>query len=248
MLYDCFVFDSELMVLEIRLNTLADVVDKFILVESTHTFTGMEKNLCYLAHMDDPALAPFKHQIVHVIYLAKPTGSTWANETAQRNAIMDGLKRVNMQDNDIVFVCDVDEIWRPERASELDGLQVPCGLVMDFFYYAFNCKQPRNWTPPAVARGRDVTEPQSFRRGKPGCIGNAGWHFSYLATPEKIREKLLRFSHTEYSGPPYTDIPYITDRIKQRKSLFDEGQFTVVPLDAPRYVMENQERFAEFIF
>lgn len=258
MLYDCFIFDNELMMLEVRLNTLSDVVDKFILVESTHTFTGMEKKLCYWKHQDDPALAPFKDKIVHVVYQAEPVASAWANEASQRNAIMDGLKRVNMQDDDIVFICDVDEIWRPEIISELDGVQGPHSLDMGLFYYAFNCKKVAcNWGPGVVVRGREVQQPQSFRgytdpfgQKVPyaGIIRNAGWHFSCVMTPEDIRKKLMRFSHTEFSGPPYTDISYIEGRIRQRNSLIGEGPFTVVPLDAPRYVMENQQRFAEFIF
>ncbi|MDM7089409.1 benzoate transporter, partial [Enterobacter asburiae] len=37
MIYDCFLYYDEDMLLEIRLNTLADVVDRFVIVESTHT-------------------------------------------------------------------------------------------------------------------------------------------------------------------------------------------------------------------
>ncbi|WP_395756337.1 hypothetical protein [Enterobacter bugandensis] len=33
------------MLLDIRLNTLADVIDRFVIVESTHTFTGKKRQL-----------------------------------------------------------------------------------------------------------------------------------------------------------------------------------------------------------
>ena len=45
MIYDCFSFFNELDLLEIRLNTLDKVVDKFILAESTLTHTGNPKPL-----------------------------------------------------------------------------------------------------------------------------------------------------------------------------------------------------------
>ncbi|MDM7074162.1 benzoate transporter, partial [Enterobacter asburiae] len=45
MIYDCFLYYDEDMLLEIRLNTLADVVDRFVIVESTHTFTGKKRQL-----------------------------------------------------------------------------------------------------------------------------------------------------------------------------------------------------------
>jgi beta-1,4-mannosyl-glycoprotein beta-1,4-N-acetylglucosaminyltransferase len=44
---DCFTFYNELDLLTYRLNVLNDVVDYFIIVESTHTFTGREKQLFF---------------------------------------------------------------------------------------------------------------------------------------------------------------------------------------------------------
>ena len=44
---DGFIFYNELELLNYRLNVLNDVVDYFIIVESTHTFVGKEKTLYY---------------------------------------------------------------------------------------------------------------------------------------------------------------------------------------------------------
>ena len=46
MIYDCFLYYDEDMLLELRLNTLYDYVDKFVIVESLYTFKGIrrEKN------------------------------------------------------------------------------------------------------------------------------------------------------------------------------------------------------------
>ena len=41
--YDCFLFYDEFDILEIRLNILNDVVDYFVLVESSRTFSGNKK-------------------------------------------------------------------------------------------------------------------------------------------------------------------------------------------------------------
>ena len=46
-IYDCFLFFNELELLEIRLNVLKDIVDYFVLVESTKTFTNQDKPLHY---------------------------------------------------------------------------------------------------------------------------------------------------------------------------------------------------------
>ena len=43
--YDCFSFNKEFDVLDIRLNELYDVVDKFIIIESIYSHTGIKKEL-----------------------------------------------------------------------------------------------------------------------------------------------------------------------------------------------------------
>ena len=44
---DCFIFYNELDLLDYRLNILKEVVDYFVIVESTHTFVGKEKELYF---------------------------------------------------------------------------------------------------------------------------------------------------------------------------------------------------------
>ena len=41
---DCFIFYNELELLKYRINILNNIVDYFVIIESTHTFIGKEKN------------------------------------------------------------------------------------------------------------------------------------------------------------------------------------------------------------
>ena len=43
-IFDCFIFNNEVELLEIRLNILNDVVDKFVIVEGKSTFSGKKKD------------------------------------------------------------------------------------------------------------------------------------------------------------------------------------------------------------
>ena len=43
-IYDTFIFSNELDLLDLRLNTFNDYVDKFVIVESNITFSGKPKN------------------------------------------------------------------------------------------------------------------------------------------------------------------------------------------------------------
>ena len=47
-IYDCFIFHNEIDLLELRLNILNDVVDKFIIIEGDTTFSGIKKESNFL--------------------------------------------------------------------------------------------------------------------------------------------------------------------------------------------------------
>lgn len=58
MIYDCFLYYDEDMLLDIRLHTLADVVDRFVIVEATHSFTGIPRELHFDISNTPPIISP----------------------------------------------------------------------------------------------------------------------------------------------------------------------------------------------
>ena len=58
-LIDCFMYFDEDLVLDIRLNTLTDKVDKFIIVEATKNHAGQDKKLNFRIEN----FSKFKHKI-----------------------------------------------------------------------------------------------------------------------------------------------------------------------------------------
>lgn len=64
-LYDCFLFYNELDVLDIRLNLLKGIVDKFVILESTITFSGKPKPLIFQENKH--LFTPFLDKIIHVV-------------------------------------------------------------------------------------------------------------------------------------------------------------------------------------
>ena len=122
MIFDCFTFFNELDLLEIRLNVLKDVVDKFVLVEATKTHTGKDKPLYY--EENKARYAAFADRIIHVVVddfssaegLTAAREKAWACENIQRNAIARGL--VGARPDDIVLISDLDEIPDPVKIPE----------------------------------------------------------------------------------------------------------------------------------
>ena len=62
-LYDCFMYFDEDMLLDIRLNTLNNIVDKFIIAEGTRTHSGEEKKL----NFEIKKFSKFKDKIEYLI-------------------------------------------------------------------------------------------------------------------------------------------------------------------------------------
>jgi len=109
MIYDCFTFFNELELLELRLNELGGVVDKFVLVEATQTHANKPKPLHYQENR--ARFSAFHDKIIHIIVDDLPASKdAWIPENFQRNCIARGL--TNCRPDDFVLVSDLDEIPR----------------------------------------------------------------------------------------------------------------------------------------
>jgi hypothetical protein len=110
MIYDCFTFFNEFELLELRLRELDNLVDKFVLVESTKTHPGHPKPLHFAQNRE--RYSAYADKIIHVVVDDMPGGDEprdhWVRERFQRNAIGRGL--VNCRPDDIIMVSDLDEI------------------------------------------------------------------------------------------------------------------------------------------
>ncbi|HDY88248.1 MAG TPA: hypothetical protein ENH82_09070 [bacterium] len=253
MIYDCFTFYDEYMLLEIRLNELSPFVDKFVLVESDHSFSGKEKPLYYDEVKDNEVFGPFRHKIIHVVFHMTPKPSRWGNEYEQRNAIGAGLSEAKV--DDIIIVSDADEIVSPKAIAFMKQASVPGRVQMKDYYYYFNCLSNVNMCAPAFCRYRDYRTAQFLRIGGEGggyhktIIHNGGWHFGYLMPVDKIALKLEAFAHAEFDTDFYKDADRIQKCLDTNTDLFNRTglNYSIEPLDAPKYVMNNIDRFKEFI-
>ncbi|MBS1937772.1 MAG: hypothetical protein JSS84_08200 [Bacteroidetes bacterium] len=138
MIHDCFTFFNELDLLDLRLNTLDAVVDRFVLVEATLTHQGRPKPLHYADNRD--RFAAFHHKIEHVVVDQYPQhggADAWVYEKHQRNCIAIGLK--GTAPGDQVMISDVDEIPRPEKVREAAALKGVRIFRQRMFYYYLNC-------------------------------------------------------------------------------------------------------------
>ena len=122
-LIDCFMYFDEDLVLDIRLNTLNDKVDKFVIVEATKNHAGEDKKLNFKIEN----FSKFKNKIKYIVVDDLPLNvkspkKGWhenhARDQFQRNSIERGYK--DFSDDDLIMISDIDEIPNPKKIGEFN--------------------------------------------------------------------------------------------------------------------------------
>ena len=140
---DCFTYFDEDMMLEIRLATLFDYVDKFVICEATLDHAGNEKKL----NFDINKFKKYEKKIEYIVVddlpkVVKSFKKHWhtahARDQFQRNALLRGL--ANCDPNDIIMISDLDEIPNPLKIKEF-GINDKLGCFAQInFLTKFNLK------------------------------------------------------------------------------------------------------------
>jgi beta-1,4-mannosyl-glycoprotein beta-1,4-N-acetylglucosaminyltransferase len=273
-IYDCFCFFNEEEILRMRLETLWDVVDVFVVVESVKTFSGNPKPL----YFQPSAFEKYLSKIRHVIVDDYPceTSKPWLLEEYQRNAISRGL--TGARDHDWVMIGDVDEIPNPSRITAFDPDRFLRGdfIQDDFAYYLNNRRLDKAghgmaWPGTKITtyrsfweffgcaeRTRSYKSSGVFRKIKKWwfchfrtqSIRNGGWHFSWMNGPDKIIEKLESYSHQEHNIPGIKNSRLIHQKIHEGSDILGEDySYKAIPLDNtfPAPLLNNPSSYSQMI-
>lgn len=264
-IYDCFTFNNEFELLELRLRELYDHVDYFVLVEATATFQNNDKPLHFWENIDQ--FKPWLDKIVHVpIYDMPIDTDTWGRERYQRDSINGGL--IGAEPNDIIMISDVDEIPRVETIHKLqESRQSIWGFRMPLFNFKYNymmCTQDYYSVWSGAIRLSMLNSPEDFRRMRHmlnqcrynfsddnvQIIEHAGWHFTYLGNEDFARSKIQSFAHNETNRPEILDQLDIEDSIRRGVGIIrtnEDYRFTPVAADDyfPKTIINNLEEFKD---
>jgi beta-1,4-mannosyl-glycoprotein beta-1,4-N-acetylglucosaminyltransferase len=159
--------------LSFRLKELNEIVDYFIIVESTLSHSGEIKELVY--QNNKHLFEDYNHKIIHVLVDDMPekkeSQNAWVREGFQRNCIVRGIDTLNLKETDLIITGDVDEIPNPDLLKQIkihNGLNIfkegnnqeyfnpnpnsieiynegIVGFVQDYYYYNLECKHKGIW-------------------------------------------------------------------------------------------------------
>ena len=179
-IYDCFMYFDEEVVADVRLHTLNEFVDYFVIVESKFTHKGEPRKLKF----DHKKFEKFKEKIIYIIdekvypqtqeiqtedsedeKSIKLIFNATYRENGQRNLLHTGLKEAN--DEDLILISDVDEI---PKLTGLNFKNINEKIILfkqDMFYYKFNLYLPNIiWTGTKGCRKKHLINPQWLRNVK----------------------------------------------------------------------------------
>ncbi|CEJ79786.1 Putative Glycosyl transferase family 17 protein [[Torrubiella] hemipterigena] len=267
--YDLVMVNSELDFLEIRLNTLYDYVDYFIIVEAPKTFQNATKPLIIKENWENFGRYHDKMIYHELTYPATFNPSrAWDYEDLQRDATYDQVMtrlegaRAPLP-MDVIIVADVDEIPRPQSLLVLRSCNYPRRLTLAsiFYYYSFQFLHTGpEWPHPQATyyEGSNTLKPTNLRNGdggfplfrdrEKGMLNNAGWHCSScFATIEQFLNKMASFSHGWMNAEEYRGSDKIADAVREGRDLWGRAHDTFTRIegniDMPPLVMKEKERF-----
>lgn len=278
--YDAFIFFNELELLEIRLNILNEHVDYFVIIECTKTFSGLDKELFFEKnkHLFEKYEDKIIHLIIdnspnsfdearerlsnsntsdiekEVLNSALTSSSVpdgalhWLREFYQRESIKKAL--VGLNDDDICFVSDVDEIWNPNSIIDHSKDDIFKLRQLPYVYF-LNNRSDEPWAGTLVTNYRNIKNEclNHLRiRSVDSCtlIENGGWHFTYQGGADRVKKKIESYGHQEFNNDGVKN--EIENRITNNQDFIGRGfRFWVDESELPEYILKNRENYVNWM-
>ena len=208
MVYDLIPFFNEIDILKLRLGILDPYVDKFIIEESTTTFSGEPKELCFERNKD-----LFREYLDKIIYIVvdedKDFKVTHERDYFQKNHLIQGLDQVGVTSEDVIIFGDADEIPNPAVLKDIvdnfDNTKVYHLAQRNFYVYMNNEEKSgtlmsitgefpdipqadRKWLGTKITSINNIPREGIVRLRdlvsvcdkRSVRVANGGWHFGYM--------------------------------------------------------------------
>ncbi|MCI0656432.1 MAG: hypothetical protein L0170_05105 [Acidobacteria bacterium] len=249
MIYDCTMYLDDQELLELRMETLKDVVDGFVVVEGEETFSGKPR-----APLFGNALHLEKQKPLETCVMPRvKTDDPWVRERLQRDYLVYSRTWIDAELQDLFLIGDIDEIPRPEVVLEMAHL-LPCGrwaaFEQDWFYFWLNARDlSEKLLGTRMVRKVDIGHPHETRSFRPRSheviARNGGWNFAWLGDVDRLVKKIESFSHQELNQPDFKDRVFLEYCRERGVTAHNSHELEIVAIDEtfPKPLLEHPERW-----
>ena len=250
-IFDCFMFYDEEVVLDIRLNSLKNSVDCFVIVESKFYHNGKRRDLKF----DINKYPKFKDKIIYIVQDEEPLNletvkkeddegiksyklifNAHRRENFQRNLISKVLDKAN--EDDLIMISDVDEI---PNLKDLNVARVNNKIVIfeqNIFYYKLNrYLEGFTWHGTKACKKKNLKSPQWIRNVKNKKFGF--WRLDTFFSENKYINKIF----IKNGGWHFSNLKNPEDIENKLKSYLHHRDFDVENIDLKEIskLMKNNE-------
>ena len=268
---DCIPFYQNNTLFEIRIKTLENIVDCFIVCEATKTHNGEDKKLNFQLEK----FLKITNKIKYIVIDDMPDKFSTEYKkfplyNFQVDKLLDAIK--DFDNDDIIIFSDEDEIPRPEKINLFDSGKFKYGIFLqNLYYYRFNILNTTEyngtrWPGSRISKKKNINSFSQFRALKTKnaypsfwkfwketsiqLIENGGWHFSYLMSNQNIAKKINDSEHQEFNKKEFRSTIEIANRIKNLIDPFERGYILKkVNIDNtyPKEIFNNLEKYNQWI-
>lgn len=231
MIYDCFMYNGEKDILDIRMNILDKYVDYFVIGEARETFSGIPKPLYW--NNNNP-------RVIHIVVPDTKTDNAFERAAFQKDYIRNALK--DCKPEDTIYYGDVDEIWKPQKEE---------GKLRQINYcYFLNNRSSEVWEGTNVFKYKNIKNLNEIRADHSNILEDGGWHFTNMGGPDFIRRKLEAYDHQEFNNDAVKSSleakieageDYVGRSVDWQGKPF---YYWFDEIDLPSYILDNKEKYA----
>ncbi len=246
---DAITYHNEADLFDLRYQVLSPFVDEFVVVESTTSFGGEPKDLNF--HKIKDKYEKVKYFINEDKYspeeieFARQSPNTggyprWIHEFLQKESIKKALTHLN--DDDMVFVGDVDELW---ESRAIDDFQKLRKLKLRVYTYFLNLRSDEEfWGPIQVRYGDMKNECLNHLRNndeEKNTQEYYGWHFTNQGGEGAVRQKLYdQYNPEVFGNDAYYNLSArfgVMDYIGRRFALWEDES------ELPQYLKDHKDAY-----
>lgn len=258
MIIDATTFNGEEELFEIRYNVLKDFVDEFRVIEFDKTFSGKPRTRLF--NQNWPKVKSY--YVTEDIWskyeeLAKSSPNTqygkgakhWIREFSQKESIKDCL--TDLEDDDIVFIGDCDEIWDPEYINEdtAELVKDVSKLPLRVYSYWLNNLSSEQFWGTITGKYRHIKDQclNHLRSNSRKVYGYYGWHFTSMGGYEKVKNKLEdSYTRDSYANPAVMDNLY--DNLDNNRDFLGRNfTYKLDESDWPQYLKDNKDKYKHLL-
>ncbi|CAE7077757.1 unnamed protein product, partial [Rhizoctonia solani] len=232
--WDAVLFSTELDLLEVRLNELDGVVDRFFVIESNRTFTGIPKPPVLQDALLTPQFARFRSKLTYQLHPGRIPNKGESPFNVEREHRLAMTRLINsaisppLNTAPLVIMSDVDEIPAAHTIRLVKACSFPRVLHLQLRNYVYSFEWPSGWRSWRAqveewGSGSQYVHSHSKARGD-HILWDSGWHCSFcFRSIDEFVTKMRGYSHADRIGGDMSllDPRRIQDTICSGRDIFN---------------------------